>query len=72
MDRNTGKFLKIFDGWAYRLFTSVCFYPDGTLVLLGCADKSINLWGLITRKLLKGFYGLTDSVASVCFSLRTH
>ena len=47
---------------------SVCFSPDGRLVLTGSWDKTARLWDAATGKELRRFVGHTHPVESVCFS----
>src|SRR5438309_1967838 len=47
---------------------AVAYSPDGTLVAVGCADKTIRLFDAATSKLLGTLTGHTDAVGAIAFS----
>jgi WD40 repeat protein len=48
--------------------SSVCFSPDGKLLLIGCLDGVVRLWDMQTRCELLALVGHGAEVVSVCFS----
>src|SRR5262245_57658328 len=46
---------------------AVAYSPDGTLVAIGCADKSVRLFDPASGKLLGALQGHADAVSAVAF-----
>jgi len=47
---------------------SVVFSPNGRLILSGSSDKTVKLWDIRSRRLLRTLEGHTDSVTCIAFS----
>jgi WD40 repeat protein len=47
---------------------TVAFSPDGRQALTGGADKTVRLWDIDRRQVLRGFEGHTDLVTGVAFA----
>ena len=68
LDAITGVCTSILSGHA-GVVTSLAFSPDGTSLISGSYDTTINLWDIQTGGVVKTFHGHTDSVLSVSISV---
>ncbi|QLE57324.1 WD40 repeat domain-containing protein [Nostoc sp. TCL26-01] len=48
--------------------TSIAISPDGTVLVSGCADQTVNVWNLQTSQIIRTFTGNLGEVSSVAIS----
>jgi len=66
-DVQTRECLRSFEGHR-KPISSVCFSPDGSLILSGSFDNTLKLWNTATGAFVWSFEEHSHAVISVCFS----